>query len=734
MGFARTQPFGASAVIQGIWEVAPNKFIAWTRRSSSGGGTLPNDVWGSSDGGVTWSRLHTLNRTYDSSGVGTGLRAIRTVSEEHGVCLPLNNGDSASNEDDRVFRYYFWTGTSFDHTEYTPNQVEINNTVVDINGFEKFRLPDGSGRTISHFASGGSGTGLDRWALYRFVGNAYDNATAFARVNRISSPSYFSNGQSKDWQHDGTGRGPASAVAAELEVDSNSTNLSINSTSVPTNTLRGSWNAAGGPTLLLNVATSRTSAQLSEGNAMLFCDGSHIWIPLHLPGNLSATAYTGRLALMKVPYGATDATGATLVQLPNTITGQWRKVALWGRKLFAIVQTSSSAGRWIYYDLDTNTVDLMDSHADFDSQHVFRGSSEIYPYCPNWVIGENLGSYVYRMTVNQAPDTPRITSPSTGSSISHSQSLSLEHTFNDADMDDQSRKEIQRRVSGVSDYWTGSGWRSTQNASTQRASSSKTTNFTAAQWLKASTINNGAYPNHEFRIRVRDDNTDPAWSDWSDWISLTIIAAPSVGSIRFAGSSSTSQITVRNVFPELTWTANQQEEFIIQVWSESGGSRVSKVFEDRVVTTDKEYTLDVPLAWDGNAYQIGLNVIDFGVPAGYVWRRFRVSLPSVPSAPFRHALDPVNLSGTVVTPFRGYGIRARGAWANRSDDINKAQLRRRVVGDRGDGLLVADLTPTGSGPWEAEHTDWSVTSRVNYQYRWDVFTQAGVGSSSPWKS
>ena len=741
MAFSRTTPFGSDVRwFQGPFEVHPNKFLVWIVRNGSGKTSSPyaSEVWGSEDGGVTWSKQWDFDRTFSTTDWHSSAPGVRFGMCGDAFYLPVNDGADTSDAEDKQFTRFWWDG-GFTHSTLTRNAAEVNNRVDDIDGVPVWSIPDGSGRTITAFAAGRTSSSIASQNLYRFSPDEYNSATATALVND-AVPNYID-----DWQHSGDGRTPASATAADsgVFVEGNNsirrgrTSAGANAARefVPSGSRISGYVHPDGQTLIwqkFGFSTNNTN--------MLFCDGSHIWVPYS-----HGSGYNSRLALVKWPYSTGD---PTVVLLPNTISGQWRQVALWGRKLFGIVQTSTSSGRWIYYDLDTGALDLMDTHSDFrvSSAALYRQISTyppigvMYPSCPNWLVlgwkasptsGATL--YLYRMSVNQAPDTPRITSPSTGSSISHSQSLTLTHTFNDADMDSQSRKEIQRRVSGVSDYWNGSSWSSSQSSSTQRPNSSTNTNFTAAQWLKQSTINNGAYPNHEFRIRVRDDNTDPEWSDWSDWISLTIIAAPTIGGVRFAGSSSTGVITVRNVTPELTWTANQQEEFIIQVWSESGGSRRSKVFEERVVTTDKSYTLNVPLSWDGNSYQIGFNVIDHGVGAGYVWRRFRVSLPSKPPAPYAFHVEPVNLSGTVVTPFAAYGIKLRASWANRTDDINRAQLRRRVVGESGDGLLIAELTPTGSGPWHGTHTDWSVTSRVDYQYRWDVFTHAGVGSSSNWK-
>ena len=136
------------------------------------------------------------------------------------------------------------------------------------------------------------------------------------------------------------------------------------------------------------------------------------------------------------------------------------------------------------------------------------------------VIDDNLYYFRDYISFNQAPTAPTWVTPTSGEAKDVALTLVLDWDFNDPDVGDtQSAFTLRKREgAGSYEYWTGSAWQSSEDATTKIASSATTTTLPAS-W--------GADPDedHYYSVKTWDDDDTPLVGPWSSELRIIPSAA-----------------------------------------------------------------------------------------------------------------------------------------------------------------------------------------------------------------
>ncbi len=433
--------------------------------------------------------------------------------------------------------------------------------------------------------------------------------------------------------------------------------------------IKASWQSGPtwyGPWTPTTVATGLTNQDHNVGRYNGYGDKFHIAIP---NGN------TVTVIERKV-----DDSGGTARNCPNAHPqGNTRYVAL---------SNSATSNSYRVYAVGTSNPDLY--YVDYNAAGASWGSwtlvtaTDIVGTVPNnfSVRRNNYGNGQYDLAIAggstpytlthtsstsaSAPKTPVITSPENGSANDVAQTLTLQWTFTDDDpLDSQSAYAIRRVIGASTTYWNN-GTSSWQGSEVFNTSSTTSKAFSSGWGADSDAV-------HFYSVRVRDQSS--LTSGYSNSV-MVIPSAKNNPTITSPGAS----VTTPNI--SASWTVSSQSAYRL-VLKASGTSVYDSGWVDSTSTSAAiPYTLV-----NGGSYSVELTTRNAeGLQSNTVTQAFTATF--TPPAAASLVLTPLAAQGIIrvgiVNP-EGVGS-VPGAVSN--------TLYRRKVGESGNGVKVAELSPT----------------------------------------
>lgn len=315
------------------------------------------------------------------------------------------------------------------------------------------------------------------------------------------------------------------------------------------------------------------------------------------------------------------------------------------------------------------------------------------------------------VVLNSSPTAPTVDSPDDGSVQDVNETLTVDWTFNDPDGGDtQSAYTVRRREgSGSYEYWNGTGWQASEDASTKISSSTSELALSSG-W--------GADGDSDHYYAVKTWDSQDQVSPWSDETRV-IPSAQDNPTI----DSPTSGATV-GVEGTVNWTVSSQTKYrvVVSDTSSSTDMDAGTLDYDSGIQVSSTTQADVEYPNTGTRYVRVQTHNDEGLASDIAEVDVTVDHTAPPTP---------TLSVTADSPSTGaIGVSVTNpAPTGAEPDTDSNDLYRREVGDSDDGIRVATgVAKNGS------YTDWAVASGVDYEYRAHAQGDNGVNAYSAWTS
>ena len=320
-----------------------------------------------------------------------------------------------------------------------------------------------------------------------------------------------------------------------------------------------------------------------------------------------------------------------------------------------------------------------------------------------WGISSEL-NFNKSLQFNQPPTAPTIDSPPDGTVKDVNSSLFLDWTFNDPDPGDtQGAYSIRRRIGvGSYNYWNGSTWQASEDASTKISSAGTNQSFTSG-W--------GADGDDDHYYSVK--TWDAADEGPSAWSSETRIIPSAQDNPTITAPTGTVDPT-----ETATWTVSTQTKYRIVVSDDSSTDIDAGTLEydsGIVVSASTSQLIEFPT--NSVTRYVKLQTWnDEGLASDVDVETVTVSYtpPATPTVSLSTVTNPGAITLTITNP---------GTGATEEDN----DVYRRVSGDTGPGIRIA----TGVAV-DGTYVDWIVASGVTYEYKIVAFATNGSQAQGAW--
>ena len=502
------------------------------------------------------------------------------------------------------------------------------------------------------------------------AGSASANSTATSFFDVTAANSQLGIGTA-DWQHDGTGR-----IAAVSDPSNYAHIAQSNSARIFRRTF----------------SSSTVSSYTVHGEDIACCDGENVW------------TYGGETDMRKVPYSMLSNTEVTYPTGGGDTAGAFCHHE---GKILALVlndddgdvyRLDTDSASW---DTDSRNDEIVETHTDFDDTTTW--DAERYPQreALHLIRTDGTNAAYYRVVFNSAPDKPVVTVPAMRA---ESADLDVEWTFDDADGHDQLDYVLRRRVgSGAWQYWNASSdtWGTTVVRNTY---ADQSVSLTASEWRSGT-------DDHWFGVQTRDDPL-ALESEWSDDVKIAVVDDPEVTIVSMNDDAVTDSATVKQLVNTIGWESTSQQRYRIQTFAADrndatipGNERTDSGWIDSLMGTSAPVTFSA----DNETGFVTVTVDGYGGPETSDTISYTVDLPDPPGT----TTITVTTAGTPMNR-----ITVTGAWPA-DPEVVAVTLHRRIVGDTGLGIVVADPPVVSDA---AEFDDYRVMSGTDYEYRWDMTT------------
>lgn len=300
--------------------------------------------------------------------------------------------------------------------------------------------------------------------------------------------------------------------------------------------------------------------------------------------------------------------------------------------------------------------------------------------------------------LNVAPSAPTLVSPIDNTAVDVAETQEFVWDFEDPDLGDSPIAYILRyRVQGTS-AWT----------QVTDASSSTSHEFAGGTFTAGNT--------YEWQVRTTDTSGEVSPYSASEFFNAA--AQPSAPTI----DDPIADQVIGTENYELAWTTATQTAYRARVVADDGSGSpdwTTVLHDTDIVESPSTRSRSVPFPTDGVTRHVQVQTRYDGLWSD--WASVRVSVsytaPAVPAVAITTD-DPTGAISIAVE---------HPAPAGTEPIVTSMDVQRRVTADGGDGIRVAaDLAPG------ATHTDWTVGSGVDYEYRVLAYADNGTSTWSAW--